>query len=273
MREILPKVQKESLARKARGIACIPLLGILFLLGSGNHAMAALASHSLFIKEDGSLHSMGQNSYGQLGDGTTTDKTSPTQIVSSGVVQIAAGYRHSLFLKSDGSLYAMGRNDKGQLGLGAADGDAHPTAAQLATLGSGVVQVAAGFWFSAALTAGGEVYLWGRNIFGQLGNGECSTQTSSSGSTRCNCDACIGQDVAAPARVAALGTDTVQLALGQQHALALKQGGAVYSWGDGGNGALGLGDRDNRLSPSQLEVLQGDQVRLKPKHLGYARNF
>ena len=51
----------------------------------------------------------------------------------------------------------MGKNHLGQLGLGAADDDAHPTAAQLAALGSGVVQVAAGGQFSAALTAGGEV--------------------------------------------------------------------------------------------------------------------
>ena len=54
-------------------------------------------------------------------------------------------------------------------------------------------------------------------------------------------DACLGQDVAAPARVAALGTDTVQLALGDNFAFALKQGGAVYSWGSGSWGRLGLG--------------------------------
>ena len=138
----------------------------------------------------------------------------------------------------------MGGNEYGQLGLGAADADAHPTAAQLAALGSGVVQVAAGYSFSAALTAGGEVYLWGSNALGQLANGECSPCGSSCSwdSSYCYCDACLGQDVAAPARVAALGTDTVQLALGHMHALALKQGGAVLSWGRGNAGQLGLGD-------------------------------
>ena len=118
----------------------------------------------------------------------------------------------------------MGRNDDGELGLGAADGDGHTTAAQLAALGSGVVQVAAGNDFSAALTAGGEVYLWGRNDDGQLANGECSPHNTHG---VCFCDACLGQPVAAPARVAALGTDTVQLALGGYHALALKQGGCL----------------------------------------------
>ena len=101
----------------------------------------------------------------------------------------------------------MGSNDHGQLGLGAADDDAHPTAAQLAALGSGVVQVAAGDSFSAALTAGGEVYLWGSFFW----------------------PADMDIDAAVPTHVAALGTDTVQLALGGWHALALKQAGAVFS--------------------------------------------
>jgi len=79
------KVPKESLALKARGIACIPLLGILFLLGSGNHALADQANYSLLIKGGGSLHAMGFNVNGQLGTRNTTSKNSPTQIVASGV--------------------------------------------------------------------------------------------------------------------------------------------------------------------------------------------
>jgi hypothetical protein len=78
------KVPKESLALKARGIACIPLLGILFLLGSGNHALANQANYSLLIKGGGSLHAMGFNVNGQLGTRNTTSKNSPTQIVASG---------------------------------------------------------------------------------------------------------------------------------------------------------------------------------------------
>eukprot|EP01045_Picozoa_sp_COSAG04_P025825 COSAG04_NODE_3467_length_2792_cov_32.275529_1_plen_404_part_00 len=159
----------------------------------------------------------------------------------------------------------MGRNEYGQLGLGAADDDAHPTAAQLAALGSGVVQVAAGERFSAALTAGGEVYLWGSNTRGQLGNGECSWSSCSP----------RGQDVAAPARVAALGTDTVQLALGYRHALALKQGGAVFSWGYGDYGQLGLGcspssgnNRCQQSTPTEVTGLGTDNAFIAAQRLG-----
>ena len=126
--------------------------------------------------------------------------------------------------RPSGSVWAMGSNTNGQLGLGAADDDAHPTAAQLAALGSGVVQVAAGDHFSAALTAGGEVYavyLWGGNSYGQLGDGTGRTGRESAGTDRVE-----------PTHITSLGTDTVQLALGYRHALALKQGG-----GDRGDAA------------------------------------
>ena len=147
----------------------------------------------------------------------------------------------------------MGGNEYGQLGLGAADDDAHPTAARLAALGSGVVQVAVGGYyyggFSAALTAGGEVYLWGSNWIGQLGDGTLHDRSN-------------------PTRIAALGTDTVQLALGGEHALALKQGGAVFSWGSGQYGQLGLGDTDNRLSPTEVTGLGTDNAYIAAQSLG-----
>jgi len=74
--------------------------------------------HTLFLKRDGSLWAMGDNTYGELGDGTTTQRNTPVQIVASGVTAIAGGDGFSLFLKNDGSLWAMGYNAEGQLGDG-----------------------------------------------------------------------------------------------------------------------------------------------------------
>jgi alpha-tubulin suppressor-like RCC1 family protein len=64
-------------------------------------------AHSLFIKSDGTLWAMGDNSFGQLGDGTSTNRLSPVQVASD-VCRIAAGSNFSLFVKHDGSLWAMG---------------------------------------------------------------------------------------------------------------------------------------------------------------------
>jgi alpha-tubulin suppressor-like RCC1 family protein len=64
--------------------------------------------HSLFLKSDGSLWAMGDNYYGELGDGTFNQTNRPEQIVASNVTAIAAGQLYSLFVKSDGSLWAMG---------------------------------------------------------------------------------------------------------------------------------------------------------------------
>ena len=89
--------------------------------------VAAGGEHSLFLTSDGSLRVMGDNSYGELGDGTYNQTNRPEQIVATNVTAIAAGYFHSLFLQSDGSLWAMGNNYDGQLGDGTTDNDNYNT--------------------------------------------------------------------------------------------------------------------------------------------------
>src|SRR5208282_5778374 len=93
--------------------------GNVTAIAAGNH-------HSLFLKNDGSLWAVGENTYGQLGDGTGNNASHPTQIVAGNVSAIAAGESHSLFLKSDGSLWAMGDNGAGQLGDGTTNDINHP---------------------------------------------------------------------------------------------------------------------------------------------------
>jgi alpha-tubulin suppressor-like RCC1 family protein len=78
--------------------------------------------HSVFLKSDGSLWAMGNNGFGQLGDGTTDGgnyfTNLPELIVPGNVTAVAGAYNHTLFLKSDGSLWAMGWSQFGQLGDG-----------------------------------------------------------------------------------------------------------------------------------------------------------
>ena len=84
---------------------------------SGVTAVSAGGNHSLYVKSDGSLWAMGGNNYGQLGDGTTSNRNVPVQIESSGVIVVSAGGWHSLYIKSDESLWGMGSNGFGQLGF------------------------------------------------------------------------------------------------------------------------------------------------------------
>ncbi|HZL78326.1 MAG TPA: hypothetical protein VFC17_05690, partial [Candidatus Limnocylindrales bacterium] len=79
--------------------------------------IAAGGYFSLFLESDRSSWGMGDNSNGQLGDGTFNSASRPKKLAPNDVVAIAAGFSHSLFLKSDGSLWGVGRNLEGQLGV------------------------------------------------------------------------------------------------------------------------------------------------------------
>ncbi|MBK5284856.1 MAG: hypothetical protein JJE25_05605 [Bacteroidia bacterium] len=82
-------------------------------------AVAAGAYHSLFLKSDGTVWACGWNLYGELGDGTTSQRIAPVQVSSlTGIIAIAAGDFHSRFLKNDGTVWACGYNNHGQLGDG-----------------------------------------------------------------------------------------------------------------------------------------------------------
>lgn len=132
--------------------------------------ISAGGTHSLFLKSDGSLWGMGDNSSGELGDGTYSNKNLPEEIVTSNVTAIVAGYEHSLFLKSDGSLWAMGGNNVGQLG----DGTTNNIDTPEEIVASNVVAIAAGAFHSLFLKSDGSLWGMGENRGGELGTGTFS---------------------------------------------------------------------------------------------------
>lgn len=136
-------------------------------------SVAAGGVHSLVLGSDGELYAWGDNSHGQIGDGSTVQRTTPVQVsLPAGVsaLAIAAGYVHSLAIGSDGKLYAWGKNDFGQLGDGSVQQRTTPVQVSLPA-GVSVVRFATGFDHSLAVGSDRQVFAWGHNSHGQLGNG------------------------------------------------------------------------------------------------------
>src|SRR5207237_129666 len=134
---------------------------------------------------DGTVWAWGVNVYGQLGDGTTTNSSTPVQVRNlsgggrSGERGVGGGLSHSWALKSDGTVWAWGYNGDGELGDGTTTNSSWPVQVRDLSGGylSGVVAVAGGNLHSLALKSDGTVWAWGYNGDGELGNG---TTTNSS---------------------------------------------------------------------------------------------
>jgi RHS repeat-associated protein len=196
-------------------------------------AVSAFGNHVLALRVDGTVVAWGRNSSGQLGDGTTTDRTTPQQVPGlSDVIAIAAGYEHSLALTAGGTLYAWGGNDWGQLGDGTANDRYTPAA--IANL-SGVRAISAGQYHSLAIDTAGNLWVWGR---GPVGDGTASTTYE-------------------PTLVL---TGVAQAAGGQNHTLAVKTDGSLWSWGDNSQGQLGDGTLTQRLVPTLVPGLSAIQA-------------
>jgi len=140
-------------------------------LTDGITAIAGGGTHSLALKNDGTVWAWGYNGYGQLGNGGTyTTSNVPVQAsgLTGGITAIMGGHHHSLALKNDGTVWAWGYNYYGQLGNGTNTNSNVPV--RVSGL-AGITKIAGGGLHSLALKNDGTVWAWGYNYYGQLGNG------------------------------------------------------------------------------------------------------
>ncbi|MFC2110852.1 HYR domain-containing protein [Bacteroidota bacterium] len=197
--------------------------------GNGWASLAAGFYHTLGIKSDGTLWAWGSNSYGQLGNGTTTttNQHSPVQIGTSTWTSIAAGAYSTYGIKTDGTLWAWGYNVYGQLGDGTTTQRNSPI--QIGT--STWTSIAAGSYHMVGIKTDGTLWTWGYNYYGHLGDGTTINRNS-------------------PVQI---GTSTwTSITAGHYHTLGIKTGGTLWAWGGNNYGQLGDGTITNRYSPVQI---------------------
>jgi autotransporter-associated beta strand protein len=221
-------------------------------------------SHALVINSSGSLYAIGVNQYGQLGDGfAKVAQTASSNAVAYAVpglggkrvVSAAAGARHSAAVLEDGRLFVWGSAENGRLGIGstASATVATPvdvTATSWAFVAKKIqsVSIGANGAHTLAVDTEGNLYAWGANTRGQLGQGDVAVRNTPAAVLK------TATGINAPITMAAAGSE---------HSLVVA-GGKVYAWGRNASGEVGDGGSLDRTSPALIQggALAGKVVRM-----------
>jgi alpha-tubulin suppressor-like RCC1 family protein len=183
--------------------------------------------YSCALLAGGTVDCWGDNSLGELGDGTNDNSSTPVPVSGiTGATAIASGRFHTCALIAGGAVRCWGDNEFGALGDGTTDGSSIPVAVSGLT---GATAISSGDQHSCALFATGSVQCWGFNAHGALGN---------SGT----------DDSSIPVDVVDM-TDATALSAGGYHTCAIVGGGAVRCWGNNGFGQLGDGSNVSSAIP------------------------
>jgi alpha-tubulin suppressor-like RCC1 family protein len=201
------------------------------------------------IKTDGTLWLWGRNNYGQLGDGTTTNRSSPVQITGTTWKFVSVGQYNGAAIKTDGTLWSWGYNYYGLLGDATTTSRSSPV--QIYGGGTNWKQVSVGHSNVGAIKSDGTLWMWGSQQYGVVGNGLTDGFNH----------------VSTPVQTTSGGTNWKQVSAGIQGAAAIKTDGTLWLWGRNNVGQLGDGTTTNRVTPVQIagttwkEVVKGEYYR------------
>ncbi len=188
-------------------------------------------THCVAMKSDGRIWSWGSNYYGQIGDASNVNKSSPTPVGTfTDWNSIDSGHYHAMALKNDGSLWAWGSNYRGELGLGFINGVTNFP--QRVGSDNDWTQVSGGEEYTMAIKNDGTLWAWGYNNYGQTGTLNVT-------------------NVAQPYQV---GSDSnwSTVSAGFNHSVAIKTNGTLWAWGNNGDGQLGDGTNTDKNTPVQI---------------------
>ena len=205
-------------------------------------AVSAGGNHSLALDTDGNAWAWGLNGSGQLGDGSSSSRSVPTRVDMPHGVAFASldgGWAFSLALDADGNAWGWGNNLFGNLGDGTTTSQLQPIAVNAPT-GTIFATISTGWAHSVALDTNGNIWSWGANIEGQLGDGTTSHRSQPG-------------VVLTPA-----GLTFTDISASQGHTLALDADGNAWGWGANYDGQVGDGTSvDRRLQPTIVTMPSG----------------
>ena len=181
---------------------------------------------------NGYMFTWGNNTLGQLGDNTSTHKSSAVQVAASSInwKQASAGNSFSVAIKTDGTLWTWGQNASGQLGDNTIIHRSSPV--QTVNFGSTWTQVGAGNIHAGGVKSDGTLWLWGNNTNGRLGDNSITHRSS-------------------PVQTDGTATTWIQVFCGDAHTAATKNDATLWCWGKNTDGQLGDNSITHRSSPVQ----------------------
>ena len=180
-------------------------------------------SHTISLREDGKVFTWGDNTYGQLGNGTVTTSDEPVEVTfpeGTIITQIAAGENHNVALDSNGNVWTWGRNNNYQIGN---TRENQYTPYKVSNLPK-VIKIAAGNNNTMVITENNELYAWGLNAYGDLGLG-------------------IYTNKVLPKKVKGVH-DIIDISGGKSHYIVLNRAGEVFVTGSNLYGQLGIGNNE-----------------------------
>ncbi|MEP7121148.1 MAG: hypothetical protein ABJE95_09570 [Byssovorax sp.] len=211
-------------------------------LGSGARAVAAGGLHTCAVTAAGAALCWGENSSGELGDGTAAASLVPVAVkgLSSGVTAVAVGFGHSCAITGAKTVKCWGLDKYGELGNGAASEVPVKTPVDVKGLVS-VAAIASSSLHTCALDTSGLVSCWGHNLDGELGNGTTA-------------------DSSVPQGVMGLPDGVTAIGVGTSHTCAVTKEGGVKCWGNNSFGQLGDGSIMKSSSPVDVQGLSSGVV-------------
>jgi prepilin-type N-terminal cleavage/methylation domain-containing protein len=211
-------------------------------LTAGVASISTGSYHTCALTTDGAAKCWGRNGNGQLGDGTTTDRTTSVDVsgLTSGVVSIAAGGRHTCAVTTAGGAKCWGWNSSGQLGDGTTTQSTTPV--DVSGLTAGVASISTGRSHTCAVTTAGGAKCWGSNSSGQLGDGTTTQRTTP-------------VDVSGLASGVASVSVSTDLFGSTLHTCAVTTAGGAKCWGWNSSGQLGDGTTTDRTTPVDVSGL------------------